>query len=147
MTQQHDMFLRVTRSLRIWTGWLLALGYLVCVLAPGAALALGTGPAPCLDVDLPVAAASVHMHGEAMHDHAMHAHHHADAGSPATAHHHDGKASPGPCCAMMCVTALPATLPVIAGPVQPVSTCAAEVDLSLPGEASPLLYCPPIRLS
>jgi hypothetical protein len=142
------MFRRMTKSIRIWTGWLVALGYLACVLAPGAALALGSGPAPCLDADLPIAAATMHMHEDgSMHDHAMHASHHADTSAPSPAHHHDGKASQGPCCAMMCVTALPVDLPVIAEPVQPVSTCAAETDLSLPGEASPLLYRPPIRLN
>jgi hypothetical protein len=142
------MLRRMTRTMRIWSGWLIALGYFACVLAPGAALALGTGPAPCLDVDLPAAAATTHVHSDgAMHDHAMHAHHHADAGTSSTPHHHDGKPSPGACCAMMCVSALPAALPVIAVPARPISTCAAEVDLSLPGEAPPLLYRPPIRLS
>lgn len=141
------MFLRITRSLRIRIGWLIALGYLLCVLAPGAALAVGTGPAPCLEVDLATATTGMmHMgNGGAMHDHAMHMLHHAAGG--ATAHPHDGKASPGPCCAMMCVTALPAALPAVMGPLQPVATCAAEADLSLPGEAPPLLYRPPIRLS
>lgn len=131
----------------MWAGWLIALGYLACVLAPGAALALGTGPAPCLDVDLTVAAAPMHMDGGAMHDHAMHMHHHADRSDPSTAHHHDGKGSPGPCCALMCATALPGSLPAVAAPSQPVSTCVTEADLSLPGEAPPLLYRPPIRLS
>jgi hypothetical protein len=141
------MFLRMTRSFRIWTGWLIALGYLACVLAPGTALALGTGPAPCLDVDPAVMAAPVHIHdGSAMHGHAMQMHHHADGSDPSTAHHHDGKASPGPCCAMMCISALPTALPMVLAPTQPVSSCAAEADLSLPGKAPPLLYRPPIRL-
>ena len=137
------MFLRMTRSFRIWTGWLIALGYLACVLAPGAVLALGTGPAPCLDVDLAVAAAPMHMHDGG----AMHMHHHADRSDPATAHHHDGKGSPGPCCTLMCATALPGSLPAVVAPSLPVSTCVTEADLSLPGEAPPLLYRPPIRLS
>lgn len=136
------MFLRMTRCIRTWTGWLIALGYLACVLAPGAALALGTGPAPCLDVDV-VAAMPMHMHD----DGAIHMHHHAGGSDPSTAHHHDGKASPGPCCAMMCVSALPGSLPAVLEPSRPVSTCAAETDLSLPGKAPPLLYRPPIHLS
>ncbi len=136
------MFLRMTRCIRTWTGWLIALGYLACVLAPGAALALGTGPASCLDVDV-VAAMPMHMHD----DGAMHMHHHAGGSDPSTAHHHDGKASPGPCCAMMCVSALPGSLPAVVEPSRPVSTCAAETDLSLPGKAPPLLYRPPIHLS
>jgi len=135
------MFLRMTRCFRIWTGWLVALGYLACVLAPGAALAFGTGAAPCLDTSVAVAAAPMHMHDGSV----MHMHHHAGSSSPS--HQHDGEASTGPCCAMMCATALPGSLPALVAPSQPVSTCATEADLSRPGEAPPLLYRPPIRLS
>lgn len=142
MAKRRDVFRRMTRCFRIWTGWLIALGYLACVLAPGAALALGTGPAPCLDAGHAGAAAPMHMHdGDA-----MHMLHHADGSDPATAHHHNGKGSPGPCCALMCVSALPGSLPAVVAPSQPVSTCATEADLSRPGEAPPLLYRPPIRL-
>jgi len=135
--------------------------YLFCSLAPGAALALGQGPAPCLsDTSQPVAmmpmdAASAdgmaHMHGDGpSHDHAgMHAHHHADAGDAPPAHHHDGnshdhKAAPGPCCAMLCVTALPADLPLMVKPSQPTSLCAIEMMRSAASNAPPLLYRPPI---
>ncbi|WP_245328866.1 hypothetical protein [Bradyrhizobium centrolobii] len=45
---------------------------------------------------------------------------------------------------MMCVSALPAALPDIAKPIQPVSACAPEVAASLHSEAPPLLYRPPI---
>lgn len=144
--KRRDMFLRMTRSFRIWTGWLIALGYLACVLAPGAALAFQASPAPCFDIG--VAAAPMHPHeGGAIQGEAMHMHQHIGDGAPSAPHHHDGNASPGPCCAMMCATALPASLPALVAPLQPVSTCAAEADLSLPGEAPPLLYRPPIRLS
>ncbi len=91
---------------------------------------------------------SMPMHDDgAMHDHAMHMHHLVDGSDPSTAHHHDGKGALGPCCAMMCVSALPGPLPTVVAPSQPVSTCAAETDRSLPGEAPPLLDRPPIRLS
>ena len=131
----------MTRSIRIWTGWLVALGYLACVLIPGPALALGTGNAPCLDLQPTVAAMPMHDDGRA-----MHVHHHANSPTPAIPHHHEGKAGPGPCCAMMCATALPAVLPTVVAPAQPVSTIVAAADLSLPGEAPPLLYRPPIFL-
>lgn len=139
------MFLRMTRCFRVWTGWLIALGYLACVLAPGAALALGTGPAPCLDVDVVMSMSSAAMPAHMHDDGAMHMHHHAGGSAPS--HHHDGKASTAPCCALMCATALPGSLPVVVAPSQPVSTCVTEADRSLPGEAPPLLYRPPIRLS
>jgi hypothetical protein len=158
------MFVRLTRSRRLTAGWIAALVYLLCVLAPGAALALGRGPAPCfIDEFVPAAviakghdksndmAARTHVHADgASHDHgAMHGHHHADAGDAPPVHHHDGKthdgaASPGPCCAMLCVTALPADLPLIVKPSQPTSLCAAETEWSAPGKAPPLLYRPPI---
>ena len=149
------MFVRLTRSRRLTAGWTAALVYLLCVLAPGAALALGRGPAPCfIDEFVPVAiiaksddsAAMTHMHADgSLHEHgAMHGHHHADASDAPPAHHHDGTASPGPCCAMLCVTALPADLPLVVKPSQPISLCAAETEWSAPGKAPPLLYRPPI---
>ena len=140
------MLLRLTRSVRIKVGWLTALAYLLCVLAPGAALAFGIGPAPCFGDELPtVLVSSTPMHAGGAHDHgAMHVHHHADASGAPHKHEHDGKASPGPCCAMLCVTAIPADLPIISKPSQPVSLCVSEVYAGLPGRAPPVLYRPPI---
>jgi hypothetical protein len=164
------MFVRLTRSRRVTAGWTAALVYLLCLLAPGAALAFGHGPAPCFtDALIPVAviaksdiaksndlAPTAHTQADgSVHDHsAMHGHHHADAGKAPLAHHHDGKtyngkthdgtASPGPCCAMLCVTALPADLPLIVKPSQPISLCATETEWSAPGNAPALLYRPPI---
>jgi hypothetical protein len=153
------MLVRLTRSRRLTAGWTAALVYLLCVLAPGAALAFGHGPAPCfIDEFVPVAviakshdkssdsAAMTHRHADgSSHDHgAMRGHHHADAGDAPPAHHHDGTTSPGPCCAMLCVTALPADLPLMVKPSQPISLCAAETEWSAPGKAPPLLYRPPI---
>jgi hypothetical protein len=148
------MFVRLTRSRRLTAGWTAALVYLLCVLAPGAALALGRGPAPCFTDDLVPAAIIAKSHDSApmthrhadssLHEHgAMHGRH-ADAGEAPAAHHHDNTTSPGPCCAMLCVTALPADLPVIVKPSQPMSLCATETEWSAPGKAPPLLYRPPI---
>jgi len=134
-------------------GWLVALAYLFCVVAPSGALALGIS-APCLTDDavpaglVPVHHQMSHMHADdAAHDRAKnHSHdHHPIAAQDAPAeHHHDGKGKPGPCCATMCVTALPADLPSIAKPVQPISTCAQEITVRVPSEAPPQLYRPPI---
>jgi hypothetical protein len=77
----------------------------------------------------------------------QHAMDHADAGHamPGHAEHqHDGKGSPGPCCAMLCVSAIAADLPAVAKPVPPISPCVSETFQPLPGEAPPLLYRPPI---
>ena len=73
--------------------------------------------------------------------------HHADAGHTMrdpTRHQHDGKGSMGPCCAMLCVSAIAASLPAVAKPVQPISLCVSENFQRLPGKAPPLLYRPPI---
>ncbi|MBB4364425.1 hypothetical protein GGD65_005483 [Bradyrhizobium sp. CIR18] len=145
------MLLRLTRAMRIRVGRIIALAYLFCVLAPAASLALGSGPAPCLDEALLADPAPVHhqmgaghAHDGASHDHAgVHAHHQAKQDAPAQ-HDHGGKRTVGPCCAMMCVSALPADLPVVATPVQPMSTCAAEIVASLHSAAPPLHYRPPI---
>jgi hypothetical protein len=141
------VFVCLGKSTRAVAGWLVALAYLYCVLAPGAALALGTGPTPCFGDEFPVLpAAATHEHAEGtLHDYSgMHSHHHADAAGVPAKHNHDGKSSPGPCCAMLCVTALPANLPVVVKPLMPISICALDVYRSVQGRAPPLLYRPPI---
>jgi hypothetical protein len=154
------MSLRLRRRIRITAGWLVALAYFACVVSPGVALALGSRPAPCLSEEVwPVglapmqneSAAMPHIHADASsHDAGeQHAHHHAittddAAGHDQAAHHHNGHTLPGPCCAMMCVSAIPADLPAIALPSQPVSLCVLEMDRGAPDNAPPLLYRPPI---
>ena len=150
------MFVRLTRPARAKAGWFAALLYLFCVLAPGAALALGDA-ASCLVHQFGTATAAhvhegaqpvhpaSHQHREMQAD--QHAMDHADAGHamPGHAEHqHDGKTSPGPCCAMLCVSAIAADLPAVAKPVPPISLCVSETFQRLPGEAPPLLYRPPI---
>ena len=134
------MFVRLTKPVRAKVGWFVALLYLFCVLAPGAALAVGDA-ASCL----------VHQFGMTAAHHAMqageHAMHHADSGDTMpghSEHQHDGKGSPGPCCAMLCFSAIAADLPAVAKPVQPISLCVSESFQRLPGKAPPLLYRPPI---
>jgi hypothetical protein len=147
------MLLRLTRSVRIRVGRLIALAYLFCVLAPAASLAWGQGPAPCLDNDVLLAnIVPAHHQIQTSHAHGDHSHHDAGAhphqetaaqDAPVT-HHHDGKGTPGPCCAMMCVSALPADLPSVAKPLQPISACSPEIVASLHSAAPPLHYRPPI---
>jgi hypothetical protein len=147
------MLLRLTRAMRIKVGRVIALAYLFCVLAPAASLAWGSGPAPCLGDEVlradlvPVhhQMQTGHMHDGASHDHARsHAHHQTAAQDAPVPHHHGGKGTVGPCCAMMCVSALPADLPSFAKPLQPVSACAPEIAASLRSATPPLHYRPPI---
>jgi hypothetical protein len=150
------MFVRLTRRKRVKAGWFAALLYLFCVLAPGVALALGDA-ASCLMPQSGTAAAT-HEHESAQPQHAAahrhhemqadrHANHHADTGyaTPGHAkHQHDGKGAMGPCCAVLCVSAMPADLPAVEKPSQPRSVYVSESFERLPGEAPPLLYRPPI---
>jgi hypothetical protein len=150
------MFVRLTRRKRVKAGWFAALLYLFCVLAPGMALALGDA-ASCL-VPQSGTAAAMHEHEGVQPQHAdahqhhemqadMHATHHGDAGPamPKQAEHqHDGKGSMGPCCAVLCVSAITADLPAVEKPSQPRSVCVSENFERLPDEAPPRLYRPPI---
>jgi hypothetical protein len=129
------MFVRLTRPARARAGWFAALLYLLCVLAPGVALALGDAASCLLHRPATAAAAHVHMDDQVDAGHAMP----APAGHP-----HDGKGATGPCCAMLCVSAIATELPAIAKPAVPISTCVSENFLRLPGEAPPLLFRPPI---
>ena len=141
------MLARLTNSIRIRAGRLLAVVYLSCVLAPAAALALGN-PAPCLQAETETSimmqadgdsGRAHHMHEAGSHDHAgMH------TDNSHVHHHHGGKASPGPCCTMLCLSAVPADWPSIATPSLPVSLLVAASVRPLRGEAPPLLYRPPI---
>ena len=142
------MLLQMTRSMRIRVGRIIALAYLFCVLAPAASLAWGSGASPCFDDDpvlLPAhhEMSASHIHGDVTHDRAgMHAQQQAqDAPGP---HHHESKGHVGPCCAMMCASALPADLPDVAKPQQPVSACVPEIVVSLHSAAPPRHYRPPI---
>nr|WP_245452885.1 hypothetical protein [Bradyrhizobium sp. C9] len=150
------MLVRLTKSGRVRAGCSIILAYLFCVLAPSLALAFGA-PFPCLtdevqpvavhvhDASMPMAHAEAAAHDHAAHDHGgMHTHHAAGGVEPPAKHSHDGKNSPGPCCALMCVSALPADLPLVAGPLHPIANRLAEVFQSLRGEAPARLYRPPI---
>ncbi|MGQ0682015.1 hypothetical protein [Bradyrhizobium sp.] len=127
---------------RARAGWFVALLYLFCVVAPGVALALGS-VAPWLSGDLKPAVAA-HNHDHAAHQHGdAHADHRSGAGG-SHHHEHDGTASTGPCCAMLCLSTIAADLPSIGKSVQPQSLRVAENYRRLPDKAPSRLYRPPI---
>jgi hypothetical protein len=141
------MLLRLRRSVRIKVGRLIALAYLFCVLAPAASLAWSNGPAPCLDEAVPAhhQMPAGHGHDATSHQHAgSHAHHQTSERDAPAPHHHGDQGTVGPCCAMMCVSALPADLPSVAMPLLPVTACAPEIVAGLHSAAPPLHYRPPI---
>lgn len=148
-------------------GWLVALAYLFCVLAPAISFALPGGYATpyCLTDDDHVPGV-VHVHDEGIVQHVQkdgHVHDYSDVQSHAHAaaeHHATSVAlnddsgptkaphsSDGQCCGLMCVTALPATLVDVAKPSVPKALCEAERYRKLTDNAPPQRYRPPIILT
>ena len=128
------MFVRLTRAKRLKAGWLLALAYVLCVLAPGVSFAFSEG-------------------GHA-HDHSgIHAHlSQSDSCSDIKT---VGAETPVPvngqhdilgahCCGMMCVIALPATVMMIVNPIELTSACASENYRGVVDNTPSRLYRPPI---
>jgi hypothetical protein len=142
----------------------LALAYMLCVLAPGIAFAFGQGAlaAPCLTNE-DHALGVVHNHESGMravqHVHQDgHGQEHSD-GPAQVAHPADMKAAdaqtPPPaggehkafgtqCCGMVCISALPVTVVEVAKPSAPTSRCAFDVYRRVTDNAPPRLYRPPI---
>jgi hypothetical protein len=159
------MLTRLTRTRRVRAGWLIALSYLLCVLAPTISFALPGEHsfAICL-TDEDHVPGMVHVHNDAPPAHIHgdgHTHHHysderlqANSGGE----HHpmamapDDKSLPqkvphsseGQCCGLMSVSALPAVLIDIVTPSVPTAICKAEGYRKVTDNAPPRLYRPPI---
>ncbi|WP_108521030.1 hypothetical protein [Bradyrhizobium algeriense] len=151
------MFVRLTRAKRLKAGWLLALVYMLCVLAPGISFAFSDGlraTAHGLGV--------VHVH-ELSEASAQHAHQGGHVHEHSASHAHDGHKdvayvadeapapSSGPhqtsgaqCCGVVCLSGLPATIVDIVKPSAPTSICASENYRSAVDNAPPRHYRPPI---
>ena len=159
------MLTRLTRATRLRAGKLLALIYMLCVLAPSLAFAFSDGShaAPCLTED-EHAMGIVHVHDNAdrtaghvhadghVHDHSSSAQtmgDHEGQGGPAksvsdsdtAADHH--KTSGGQCCGMVCVSALPATVAELTGPSRLTSRCEPARYPGIADNLPHTLYRPP----
>ena len=158
------MFVGLTRTRRLRAGWIVALIYLLCVLAPTVSFALpgSHAVAPCL-TDASHVPGMIHMHTEAPTQHIHndgHGHDHSGAHSHANSNGDqrsisvalNGKSIPakgphssdGQCCGLMCITALPATLVDIVKPSVPTALCEVEGYRKVTDSAPPRLYRPPI---
>jgi hypothetical protein len=158
------MLVRLTRTHRVTAGWIVALAYLLCALAPTISYAMPGehALAPCLTdenhvpgmVHVHAAAPIQHVHKDGqLHEHSA-AHSHSTAGGdrfsmsvvlngksiPQKAPH----SSDGQCCGLMCVSALPATLIDIVTPSVPMAVCEAEGYRKVTDNAPSRLYRPPI---
>lgn len=138
------MFTSLTRTRRYRAGLVVALAYLLCILGPSLAYAIGGNQiaAPCFGNDHVVPA--MHMH----HDGHQHASHQNEANDTSNnqSHAHDpgGKPSSGPCCAMLCISGLPASAIKDLTPFRPVSICPPEAFQAVSGQGPVRRYRPPI---
>ena len=158
------MFVRLTRAKRLRAGRIIALVYMLCILAPTLSFALPGSQAvsPCL-TDANHVPGMMHVHAEApaahlhadghVHDHAM-AHSHASPAdgiapiktsvapeqSPSKGLH----SSDGQCCGLMCLSALPATLVEIVTPSVPTASQEVEGYLEVADKGPSRHYRPPI---
>ena len=158
------MFVRLFRVTRSTAGWLMALAYLFCALAPTISLASpgGHAIAYCLTGNdhMP---GMVHAHNEdavqhvhtdrQVHDPSdvqSHAHAAGDHQAKSVALNDDSvpvkapHSSSGQCCSLMCVTLLPETFVDVAKPLVPNAVRDAEGYRKLTDNAHARLYRPPI---
>jgi hypothetical protein len=158
------MLMKLTRLKRVRAGWIVAVIYLLCVLAPTISFAMpgSKAIAPCL-TDANHVPGTVHLHNEAPtphihqdgygHDHSgTHSHVRPDSDHrsismalnakpvPEKAPHSSGQQ----CCGLMCITALPAQLANIMKPAVPTAVCEFERSRKAIDNAPPRLYRPPI---
>jgi hypothetical protein len=147
-------------------GWVVALVYLLCIMAPTLSYALPGehAVAPCITVE-GVMSGSMHMHDEAvqpmhahldgqMHDHSpVHAIATSDDDQSSMSAAMDGDEAPskkgphttsGQCCALMCVSAMPAPLFDIAMPSMPTVVRIVTSYRAVADNAPAVHYRPPI---
>src|ERR1700716_4281254 len=152
------MLTSLTRLRRLRAGWIVALIYLLCVLAPTISFALPGSQAasPCL-IDTSHAPGTVHVHNDvpAPHIHKDgHTHDHSGASSQTNfgedhsiSMAQNGKLVPqkaphssdGQCCGLTCVSALPAALIEIVKPSTPTALCEVEGYRKVTDNAPPRL--------
>jgi hypothetical protein len=155
------MLVRLKRSKRLRAGRLVALVYLLCVLAPTLSFALPGSKAvsPCL-ADAEHVPGMMHVHvashvdaDEHMHGHAM-AHTHvaspdqaASVQAPTVPEQTPSKgshSSDGNCCGLMCLSALPATLVEVATPSVPRASTEVDRNREVAESGPSERYRPPI---
>jgi len=140
-----------SKNLRVKTAVALAAAYLLCILAPAAALAFSGHPSlvHCLTeghVGLHLQDDGDHHHaGATAHDHhaaAAHDHHHDAASQPRS---HDRNALPD-CCGLFSVVALAGDPDLALGPSGHASMLVPAPRQALSGRGPERLYRPPISL-
>ena len=156
------MLVWLTGAERLRAGRLVALVYMLCVLAPSLSFALPGSHAvsPCL-TDANHVPGMMHVHVEATHIHADgHMHDHATAHShaspsdgvtaikafvaPGQTPSKDSHTSDGQCCGLTCLSAIPAALLEMATPSEPTASQVAEGCREVADNAPSRHYRPPL---
>jgi hypothetical protein len=160
------MLVRLTRNRRMKAGWIVALVYLLCVMAPALSYALpGEHAVPCMSMG-GLTSGAMQMHDEAVQP--MHAHLDGQMHDHSPAHamamsddepssmvssfmesdevpaHKGPHSTGGQCCAQMCVSAMPASLYDIAMPPMPTVVRIVTAYRAAADNAPAVHYRPPI---
>jgi hypothetical protein len=147
------MLARLTRRFRLKSAIGLAALYVVCILGPHVALALGSASAAhCLTDSSATAhvhktgtpSRQAHTHGDTHHHDDGATHRHADEGPTSRDQGGDDKNHSGTCCGLFCVSAMTADCVDILAPASSVSTKLAGFSPSLAGRGPGRINRPPI---
>lgn len=153
------MLVRLTKANRFKAAWLIALAYMLCVLAPGVSSAFAFCALPTTAAHL---ASDDHGHGDAPHAHMDGQHEHLRAAMHADHAHHQGEAkvvaavdhaapqhdhsgmSGASCCGVICMIAVPAPVMELAKPSAVTTACESPACRDFADTVPPQHYRPPI---
>jgi hypothetical protein len=138
------MLMGLTRAAKSCVASAVALLYLLCVLAPAAAFAIGdaSGIVNCLTDDNH-GLRSAHVHHVHQHDSGK-AHVHEDGSRHEHSKAPEGKSSDGQCCGLICLSALPASICEVQTPALAAMAVVSANQEDVAGKTPDRLYRPPI---
>jgi hypothetical protein len=140
------MLIRLSGAIRVRSARLLAILFLVCVLAPSAALALGDGSRAAHCFSDTTVGAHVHKKSDVLaqahdHDHGTAIDHQHSNGSD------DGTAADQQCCGLFCLSSLPTSVVGVDDLRLPASAAVTAIAQGIKASEPGCLYRPPIYLS
>jgi hypothetical protein len=138
------MLMWLTRAARSWVASAVAVLYLLCVLAPAAAFAIGDASrvVNCLTEDNH-GLRSAHVHHVHEQDSGT-AHLHDDGSGHEHSKAPDGKSSDAQCCGLICLSALPASISEVQTPALAAMVAVSADQEDVAGKTPDRLYRPPI---
>lgn len=151
------MLTQLTRVMRVKAARILVALYAFCLVAPVSLAFADSALTHCLTSPAQVQHVG-HAHGEAAHVHQGMTHADHDRQAPANTESADamhdhagmtdsgGKSTAPPCCGVMCISALPASMFELTPRTMTHASVVASSDAGISGEAPDLLYRPPIVL-